>query len=285
MNVRKVDFKSSNANEAFRDSLLESGFAIIENHPIPKDLILDSFKNWNRFFESNQKAEFLYDRKTQAGYFPYQSENAKDSPHKDLKEFFHYYRDSRLPEVSRKETLLLFQALDEMGTQLLNWIDETIPENIKNFFSMPLSEMSLESPDTLLRPIYYPPLSGNEEPGAVRAAAHEDINLITLLPAATAPGLQARDLAGNWITVECDPGTIVINSGDMLKEASRGYFPSTTHRVMNPEAELVRAPRLSMPLFVHPNKNVRLSDSYTAGEYLEERLREIGLLDNNESIM
>jgi isopenicillin N synthase-like dioxygenase len=113
------------------------------------------------------------------------------------------------------------------------------------------------------------------EPGAVRAAAHEDINLITLLPAATQPGLEVQDLKGNWHKIECDPGTIVVNVGDMLQEASGGVFKSTTHRVVNPEGENVA--RYSIPLFVHPRSECVLSKKYTAGQYLDERLKEIGL--------
>ncbi|CAK9253093.1 unnamed protein product [Sphagnum jensenii] len=122
---------------------------------------------------------------------------------------------------------------------------------------MALPKMVVKSPETLLRSIHYPPLTGAEEEGAVRAAAHEDINLITLLPAASAPGLQVRDLKGNWHDVSCDLGAIAINSGDMLKEASGGYFPSTTHRVMNPRGAEAKLPRYSMPLFLHACPEVR----------------------------
>jgi isopenicillin N synthase-like dioxygenase len=133
------------------------------------------------------------------------------------------------------------------------------------------------SDDTLLRPIHYPPLTGGEEEGAIRAAAHEDINLITLLPAATAPGLQVKDAKGNWVNIACDPGSLAINAGDMLQMASGGYYVSTTHQVVNPNGPEAKKPRYSMPLFLHPRKDVKLSDKHTAGSYLEERLIEIGL--------
>ena len=166
-----------------------------------------------------------------------------------------------------------------MGTQLLRWLDEHTPEEISRRFTIPLSRMIENSQDTLLRTIHYPPLTGSEEEGAVRAASHEDINLITLLPAATAPGLQVRDTTGHWHDVPCDPGTIVVNSGDMLKEASQGYYPSTSHQVINPRGPEARSSRYSMPLFLHARSDVRLSDRYTAGTYLRERLTQIGLLD------
>ena len=111
----------------------------------------------------------------------------------------------------------------------------------------------------------------------LRAAAHEDINLITLLVAGTRPGLEAKDKNGNWHEITTDPGTIIVNIGDMLKEVSRGYYPSTTHRVVNPSSEINNDSRYSMPLFLHPRDEVRLSKNYTANTYLKERLLEIGL--------
>ena len=137
--------------------------------------------------------------------------------------------------------------------------------------------MITDSKTNLLRIIHYPPLDGNEEDGAIRGSAHEDINLITLLVSGTEPGLQVQDTDGNWHDVSCDPGCLAINAGDMLQEASGGYFPSTTHQVINPDNEIKNKSRLSMPLFLHPRDEVILSKKYTAKEYLDERLREIGL--------
>ena len=110
----------------------------------------------------------------------------------------------------------------------------------------------------------------------VWAAAHGDINLITVLLAGSAPGLEARDIGGNWHAVPCDPGMIAINVGDMLEMASGGYFPSTVHRVVNPEKAASGA-RFSMPMFLHPRPEVVLKEGVTAADFLEERLREIGL--------
>jgi isopenicillin N synthase-like dioxygenase len=128
-----------------------------------------------------------------------------------------------------------------------------------------------------LRVLRYPPLTGQEPPGAVRAAAHGDINLLTILPAANEPGLQVKGSDGAWRDVPCDFGTLAINIGDMLEEASRGYYPSTLHRVLNPVGESATRSRVSLPLFLHPRSDVRLSDRYSAGSYLEERLRELGV--------
>lgn len=281
MHVKTVDYRSENAGRDFVESLKNTGFAVIANHPISPDLIGQVYAEWSRFFSSDSKSKYLYDPIKQAGYFPFKSENAKDSTKKDLKEFFHHYPWAEFPTEANQSTPLLYSQMIQLGVELLSWIDQYCPKEVKARFSQPLTEMVRESEEQLLRVIHYPPLSGNEEEGAVRAAAHEDINLITLLPAATQAGLQVKDLNGNWHQVECNPGTIVINAGDMLKEASGGYFPSTTHRVMNPFGEEARKPRYSMPLFVHPRPEVVLSPQYTAGAYLKERLTEIGLMPKN----
>lgn len=277
MKVKTVSCKSPSAARDFAESLRETGFAVLSDHPIPAELIHNTFTEWQQFFHSEHKFKYQYDPAKQAGYFPFRSENAKDSKKKDLKEFYHYYSWGELPTETRAFTPELFFALTRLGATCLSWLQENTPDSVRGKFSMPLQQMIEGSGEILLRPIHYPPLTGGEEEGAVRAAAHEDINLITLLPAATAPGLEVKDTAGNWHAVSCDPGTIVINSGDMLKETSGGHYPSTTHQVVNPHGPAAYAPRYSMPLFLHARKEVRLSDRHTAGSYLEERLREIGL--------
>ena len=106
---------------------------------------------------------------------------------------------------------------------------------------------------------------------------HGDINLITVLPAGSQSGLQLQMQSGKWMDVQCEPEWIVINSGDMLNECSAGYYPSTIHRVINPKGDATRLPRYSMPVFIHPRDEVKLSDKYTARRFLDERLMEIGL--------
>jgi len=278
MNVKTVSWRSPQLASHFADSIRETGFAVISDHPIAFDLIQKSFNEWEAFFASEKKLNYKFDPKKQSGFFPFRSENAKGYPKKDLKEFFHHFRWSVLPEECQVYTPKLRRQLEQMSVKLLEGLNRVTPENVRKGFSMPLQEMVTKSDDTLLRSLHYPPLEDDEEEGAVRAAAHEDINLITLLPAATAPGLQVRDIHGEWHDVSCDPGTIAVNSGDMLKEASRGYYPSTTHQVINPVGAESKRPRYSMPLFVHPRGEVALSEKYTAEKYLKERLREIGVL-------
>lgn len=283
MKVLKVDYRSPNAAKDFTRSLKETGFGVLTNHPIEPKLINDTFKDWEDFFKTESKFKYKFDPAKQEGYFPFRTENAKNNEVKDLKEFYHFYPWSKLPEGMRNNTLVYFEKVTNLAIELLNWIESESPKEVREGFSMPLSKMIENSVETLLRPIHYPPMDGREEKGAIRAAAHEDINLITLLPAATAPGLEVMDTAGNWHEVPCDLGSFAINSGDMLQMASNGYFKSTTHRVVNPEATLKQKPRYSMPLFLHPAPSVLLTGKTTARMYLEERLREIGLLKTDES--
>ena len=136
----------------------------------------------------------------------------------------------------------------------------------------------MDTPNTLLRVLHYPPLEGDESAGAIRAAAHEDINLLTILPAANEPGLQVQLKTGEWIDVPSDFGNLIVNIGDMLQEASGGYFPSTSHRVINPVGADMSKSRVSLPLFLHPRSEVILSERHTQHSYLMERLRELGVI-------
>lgn len=277
MYVLTADFSQPDAGDVFVRSIKETGFGVIKNHPIQAKLIQEVYQEWDAFFNSSDKLNYLYDKETQDGYFPFLSENAKDSVYKDLKEFYHLYSWGRYPKGLSQKTMDLYQQLDKLAGTLLQWIDERTPQELRDQFSEPLSQMIKDSPKTLFRILYYPALKGDEEPGAVRAAAHEDIDLLTLLPAATTTGLQVKDVHGNWHDVASDPGTIVVNAGDMLQMCSNGYYKSTTHRVMNPTGEEAKKPRLSMPLFLHPRGEVQLSAEHTASTYLWQRLEELGV--------
>jgi isopenicillin N synthase-like dioxygenase len=160
----------------------------------------------------------------------------------------------------------------------LDWIEQESPADVRKHYREPLSNMIKGSDQTLLRILHYPPLAGDEEPDAIRAAAHEDINLITLLPASNEPGLQVKSKDGTWLDVPSDFGNLIVNIGDMLQETSGHYFPSTTHRVVNPQGADTSKARISLPLFLHPRPDVVLSEKYTADTYLSERLRELGVV-------
>ena len=277
MNIAQIDFKSKTAPEAFSRSLQETGFAVLSNHPIAFSLLEKVYENWGGFFASEEKFKFLFDLQSQSGYFPFKSENAKNSSVKDLKEFFHIYPHTSLPSFITSATLTLRDQLNQMGLELLGWLQQEMLTVARKNLSLELPEMVRESDKQLLRVLHYPPLTEDMEPCAVRAAAHEDINLITLLPSATEPGLQVKDNFGNWYDVPCDPGSIIVNAGDMLQLASGGYFRSTTHRVVNPVGAGSKKSRFSLPLFIHPRKDVYLGDGLTAEAYLSQRLLEIGL--------
>ncbi len=278
LNIQVIDYQSAEAPVEFTRSLKETGFAAIQNHPIDMDLVNDVYQEWENFFQSDYKHNYKFHPEKQDGYFPFGIEHAKDYSQKDLKEFYHIYPWGRYPKELSTGTRELYKILCDIGGELLIWAEENTPKEIKQKFSVPLEEMIIDSPRNLLRIIHYPPLRDTDAPDEVRAAAHEDINLLTVLCSATAPGLQAKDLEGSWHEVPCDPGMIVVNTGDMLQMASEGYFPSTTHRVINPPGEDRQTSRMSMPLFLHPHDYVKLSDTHTAGSYLTERLEEIGLV-------
>ena len=257
--VQTIDYQKNTANEQFVESLHNTGFAVLRNHPINKELIHSIYNEWELFFNSKNKHSYTFNPDTQDGYFPYRSENAKGYTVKDLKEFFHYYQWGVYPENISDKTKLLFLDLVKLGQQLLQWIDINTPQDIRTYFSMPLSNMIHNSSTNLLRIIHYPPLDSPIKDGALRAAAHEDINLITILVTGSQPGLQVQSKNNQWVDIECNPGWLVINTGDMLQECSDGHYPATIHRVVNPIAKYAHLSRYSMPLFIHPRDDVILS--------------------------
>ncbi|WP_394208816.1 isopenicillin N synthase family dioxygenase [Enterovibrio calviensis] len=279
MKLEAVDFNAPDAAACFVESLRETGFGVLKNHPISQDLVASIYEHWQQFFDSEDKANFRFKPESQDGFFPSDvSEVAKGQKKKDIKEFFHYYPWGQCPETLKDELQDYYEQANGLAQQLLAWVETHSPEDVSARYSQSLSSMIDGSDKTLLRVLHYPPMLGNEEPDAIRAAAHEDINLLTILPAANEPGLQVLGKEGEWLDVPCDFGNIIINIGDMLQEASGGYFPSTTHRVVNPEGADMSKSRISLPLFLHPKPEVVLSERYTAHRYLMERLRELGLI-------
>ncbi|WP_318472192.1 2OG-Fe(II) oxygenase family protein [Photobacterium leiognathi] len=279
MKLEAVDYTAENAKQLFVESLRNTGFGVLKNHPIQQKLVQSIYDNWYQFFNSEEKTDFLFNVETQDGLFPTEvSETAKGHTKKDIKEYFHYYPWGQCPSALKQEIQQYYQEANELATELLSWVEEYSPNDISDKYSQSLSSMIDGSEKTLLRVLHYPPLKGDEELGAIRAGAHEDINLLTILPAANEPGLQVLAKDGSWIDVPCDFGNLIINIGDMLQEASSGYFPSTTHRVINPEGADKTKSRISLPLFLHPKPEVVLSEKYTADSYLMERLRELGVI-------
>jgi isopenicillin N synthase-like dioxygenase len=271
-----VDFNSPTAPRDFCDSLHRTGFGVLKNHPLSSTLVHGIYDEWLAFFQSGAAKNYAWDPVKLDGHFSTAvSETAKGNSIRDFKEFFHLFPWGRYPsEVSDAANRYYAQGKDLAAT-LLKWVEDNSPLEIRAKYSMPLSSMIDDCEETLLRVLHYPPLTGTQESGAIRAAAHTDINLLTILPAATEPGLQVKGKEGDWIDVPCDFGLLIVNIGDMLEEASGHYYPSTQHRVLNPVGEAAKKSRVSLPLFLHPRREIKLSDRYTVGSYFEERMQEL----------
>lgn len=283
MFVATVNYQDANAAKLFTDSLRETGFAVLTHHPIDPQLIHSVYHDWKGFFASEDKHRYRFKQGQEEGYIPMEvAEKAKGNDVLDIKEFYQAYLRTPLPEIIGPQSKILANQLVALAEKLLAWIEQETPATI--CYSEALPSMIAESPRTIFRILHYPPLTGAEAKGAIRSADHEDINLITVLPAATTTGLQVKDRQGRWHDVPADPGSIIVNAGDMLQECSRGYYKATTHRVCNPSDETSQQSRYSMPLFVHPRKEVILSERHTAGSYLDERLQENGILKAGESL-
>ncbi|MDO6706673.1 2OG-Fe(II) oxygenase family protein [Photobacterium sp. 1_MG-2023] len=279
MKLEAIDFTAPDAQERFVESLRETGFGVLKNHPLQQTLVSSIYNNWQGFFDSEAKYDFRFNVETQDGFFPPDvSETAKGHTQKDIKEFFHYYPWGQCPEALKAELQDYYDQANALASTLLGWVEKHSPADVSALYTQSLSSMIENSDSTLLRVLHYPPLKGEEELGAIRAGAHEDINLLTVLPASNEPGLQVKAKTGEWLDVPCEFGNLIINIGDMLQEASGGYFPSTTHRVINPEGADKTKSRISLPLFLHPKPEVVLSDRHTAKSYLMERLKELGLI-------
>jgi isopenicillin N synthase-like dioxygenase len=282
----------------------EWGFCGVSNHGIPAQAIDGAYQVFKQFFALPEQVKLNYHIPGTGGargYTPFGIETAKDSLYPDLKEFFHIGRE--LPPGSRYEQFMapnvwptevpgfreygygLFQALDDLGLRVLSALALHIdlPED---FFVGPT-----KFGNSILRPIHYPPITSPDIPN-VRAGAHEDINLITLLVGASAAGLEVKARNGDWVPFTAEADTIVVNIGDMLQRLTNHVYPSTTHRVVNPPGEAARQPRYSTPYFLHANPDYLIKtlpncvsadnpDHYpepiTANDYLMQRLREIKL--------
>ena len=271
-----VDYRSPTAAKDFCTSLHETGFGVLSNHPLDQKLVEGIYAEWLAFFGTDAKNSYPYNFDKLDGYFsPKVSETAKGHTKRDLKEFFHIYPWGRYPAEVSDAARRYYAAGSSLAATLLQWVEDNSPPEVKARYSIPLTQMIDGCQETLLRVLHYPPLVGDEEPGAVRAAAHGDINLLTILPAATEPGLQVLGKDNAWYDVPCDFGLLIVNIGDMLEEASGHYYPSTVHRVLNPVGAGAKKSRISMPLFLHPRREIVLSDRYTVGSYFEERMREL----------
>ncbi|MDD2793181.1 MAG: 2-oxoglutarate and iron-dependent oxygenase domain-containing protein [Sediminibacterium sp.] len=281
----------------------EVGFVAVKNHGIPDQLIADQYAYVQQFFALPLEKKLRYEipgLAGQRGYTSFGREHAKGSEAPDLKEFFQYGQtvNSNHPLKSEypdnvvvaeiptfNETIFnAYRNFEKSGKALLQAIALylNLPEHYFDDF--------VDDGNSILRCIHYPPIT-QEPQSAIRAEQHEDINLITLLVGASADGLQILTKQGEWVNVTSLPEQIVVNVGDMLQRLTNNKLRSTTHRVVNPPRSLWHTSRFSMPFFLHPKSAMSLAclescidadhpkaySDATAGEYLDERLREIGL--------
>eukprot|EP00930_Biecheleria_cincta_P083913 TRINITY_DN73413_c0_g1_i1.p1 TRINITY_DN73413_c0_g1~~TRINITY_DN73413_c0_g1_i1.p1 ORF type:complete len:330 (+),score=67.52 TRINITY_DN73413_c0_g1_i1:127-1116(+) len=300
--VQVVDLTLPSAPKQFTDSLKTTGFAVVTNHPLKCDLIRSVYKEWNGFMKELMMDDakkdpalankYKFDPAIQDGYFPMStSETAKGATVKDLKHYFQlYFPHGRYPDEVSDDARNLAMQMQDFGKTLVQWIDDYMPERVRQKIhdkcGGPLvNEISRER--TMFRILHYPAYeSSQQEIGAVRAAAHEDINLITVLPAGSARGLQLlNNKTGKWYEVPCIEGSIVINIGDMLQELSDGVYKSTTHRVIKMDNDDSTGDRMSTPCFIHAKQDTPLSTRYpTAEDYLFERLKELGVKTDADKI-
>ncbi|OQP50517.1 flavonol synthase [Niastella yeongjuensis] len=307
--VNLADFLSGDPQlkQAFVNQLGKAyedvGFVAVKNHGIPDELIADLYKYVQQFFALPRDAKEKYeipDLAGQRGYTSFGKEHAKGSEAPDLKEFFQFGQTvedddpikSEYPDNVQVNDVASFnvtftktyRAFEKSGRALLQAIALYLGLD-EHYF-----DEHIHNGNSILRAIHYPPIT-QEPKSAIRAEQHEDINLITLLVGASADGLQILTKQNDWVPVTSLPEQIVVNVGDMLQRLTNNKLKSTTHRVVNPPREMWNTSRYSIPFFLHPKGEMSLAclescidashpkayPDATAGEYLDERLREIGL--------
>jgi len=280
--------------------LKEYGFVVLKDHNINRDRLDEAYALAQEFFNLPLETKLKYDSGSGGarGYTAFGRENAKGNPHSDLKEFWHvgqdvaedspYYNEyphniwpTELPEF-KPVFQRLYRDLETLGKTMLEALGEVMGLK-KEFFRNMVTDGN-----SICRVLHYPSLEGLDTKNSMRAAAHADINLLTLLVGATDSGLELLDNNGNWIPVISNEDEIVLDTGDMMSRLTNDVLPSTVHRVVNPEQQ--DRSRYSMPFFLHPHSAASLEclpqcegrtgpkyPPITAGEYLEQRLVEIGL--------
>jgi len=282
----------------------EIGFASVKNHFL-SDALMDSlYTEVKDFFSLPEAIKALYEIEGlggQRGYISFGKEHAKGKKEGDLKEFWHFGQepseDANLTELYPENVLVKEKpSFNEVGREAYKMLEKTgvyilralaLYIGIDEFYY----DKWIANGNSILRPIHYPPIT-DEPKGAVRAGAHGDINLITLLMGASAGGLQVQKKNGEWLEAKPEEGNLVINVGDMLERHTNNKLRSTIHRVVNPPKEAWGSPRYSIPFFMHPRSEMSLNcldecvdenhpkgfDDISAGEFLQQRLREIGLI-------
>jgi len=282
----------------------EIGFCAVRGHFLDDQLVKRLYDQIKLFFDLPAHVKKKYEHPEfsgQRGYVSFGKESAKGSKHGDLKEYWHFgqyvsedesHKYNYFPNIKVDE----LPEFNRVGEEVYKTLEKTAKYVLRalalylkideNYF-----DNYIHNGNSILRPIHYPPIM--EDPKeAVRAAAHGDINLITLLMGAHGKGLQVQKTNGDWIDAVASKDELMINIGDMLSRHTNNVLKSTVHRVVNPDRELLKKSRYSIPFFMHPVSEMKLNvldsticdefpkayDDITAGEFLEERLIELGLL-------
>ncbi|HXH74515.1 MAG TPA: 2-oxoglutarate and iron-dependent oxygenase domain-containing protein [Bacteriovoracaceae bacterium] len=293
--------KTAFVNNLFR-GLKDYGFIVLVDHPVDHKLTGRAYDMIHEFFQMPLETKQKYNCKAgggQRGYTAFGVEHARNSKFPDLKEFWHVGRESLVDEArfgkyfpeniwpseipEFKDTFLkLYNGLDTTSGLLLDALGMALDVPQSFFRNM------LQDGNSILRPIHYPPLATGAPKNAVRSAAHEDINLITVMVGATTSGLELLDRDGKWLPISTTDQQLVVDSGDMLHRLTNDVIPATTHRVVNPDD--ATSARYSMPFFTHPNPDTLLScipsclgtgskyPAINSHEWLMKRLEEIGLM-------
>ena len=308
--VNLTDFLSSDINkknnfvESIGKAFEEIGFVALDGHFLDSNFNKKLYKEIRSFFDLPQEIKNKYEIpgiSGQRGYVSFGKESAKGSKHGDLKEFWHFGQyvendDKLLKEYPSNVEVEENEQFNIIGKQTYRLLEKTSKYVLRALaLYLKLDEFYFDkyivNGNSILRPIHYPPIL--EKPkDAVRAAAHGDINLITLLMGAQGKGLQVKKNDGEWIDAIASKDQLMINVGDMLSRHTNNKLKSTVHRVINPSKELMKKSRYSIPFFMHPisdmkldvlescidEKNPKAFDDITAGEFLNQRLVELGLL-------
>lgn len=282
----------------------EIGFVALKGHFLSDELSANLYAEVKRFFELPTEIKKSYEIEGiggQRGYTSFGKESAKGKKEGDLKEFWHFGQevvgnDALKAEYPENVQVKEVPDFNKIGMEAYKNLEKTAIYVLRALaLYIGLDEFYFDNyvinGNSILRPIHYPPIQG-EPKGAVRAAAHGDINLITLLMGASASGLEVQNKQGKWIPVTALPEQLVINVGDMLERLTNNKLRSTIHRVVNPPREEWGKSRFSIPFFTHPISEMSLNcitecitethpkvyEDTTAGEFLNERLRELGLI-------
>ncbi len=285
----------------------EIGFVALSGHFLSEELVEDLYASIKEFFNLPQEIKDSYEIEGiggQRGYTSFGKEHAKGRKEGDLKEFWHfgqYVENNSKLEAEYPENVMVKELLsfNEVGKETYKMLEKTAKYVLRALaLHLKLEETFfdefIKNGNSILRPIHYPPIT-SEPKNAVRAAAHGDINLITLLMGAHGRGLQVQNQKGEWIDAIAKPEELMINVGDMLSRLTNNKLKSTIHKVINPPRELWGTSRYSIPFFMHPVSEMSLNcldncvddnhpkgfEDISAGAFLNERLVELGLIKKN----